>query len=81
MSCKAGWDRGVGQRPSPRLGSSDQWDEEPGLQYSEALCERGGTTWSDQYSTWKEHFLEILCWIETEEITCIVSAQGGINFS
>lgn len=55
--------------------------EKLGLQYSEALCVRGRRTWGDQYSMWKEHLLEILCWIETEEIICIVGAQDGINFS
>lgn len=55
--------------------------EELGLQYSEALCVRGGKAWGDWYSMRKEHLLEILCWIGTEEIICIVGAQDGINFS
>ena len=55
--------------------------EELGLQYSEALCVRGVRACSDQYSMWKEHLLEILCWIKTEEMICIVGTQNGINFS
>lgn len=48
--------------------------EELHLQHSEALCVRGRRAWGDQYSMRKEHLLEILCRIETEEMICIMDA-------
>lgn len=61
-----------------RLGDSGQWDEEPGLQYSEGLCERGGGARGDQYSPWREHFPAIRCWIATGGITCSVGLRMGL---